>query len=948
MRAGDRPARPPRLGRLAGGEAGPAPALALAIVALLSAFIAIAGPRELAAAGTAALRQQLAALSSLDTGAAVTAQWQAYRVRPSSALAAGQVAAIGHNLAGAMHPPVVSPGRQRWAGVTTPQVNILNPPPGTTVDLVPEAEIAYRSGLAANAHLVSGSLPGASAGAGRAAGPGTGNRVVTVGAAVTTATAARFGLHPGSRIALSPYQPEDPGVVVRVTGLIRPADPSAAFWQYDPVLAAPQITGPPHHQYWFAGVFIGPGALTTVQDAFSGATEQGTWFFPLSLGGLTAAGLPRLLTGINALTSSNAAGLALAGAGGVTLSSVGVSANLGSALGAFNSQQQAVAAIDALLIVGLVTAGLILILVCARLAVDAHRGELTLLRARGASAAQAAARMFVLTGLVTAPALAVGAALAMAAVPGGGNRASWLLGGVTALAALAGPPVIAGWRHRRGWPAAEQARDGGLADTAPARAPVRRWRRTVIDLAVVAAATGSLVALRQRGTVGGTDPFLSASPVLVAAAAGLLVARAYPAVVRAMLAAAAGSRGVVGFLGLASAARSRLGAVLPALTLVLTLTLAAFAGIISESVAAGQQAASWQQVGADVLIQPPGDSTVPAAAQRAVGTVPGIRHTAAVYTAAGGSPFAATLVWQRAGAPGPAASLSVGLAVVNPSRYAALAAGTPWPGFPAGLLSRGKAAGGGAGVVPVLAAPGLAAGARRGAAALVLDGIRLPVAIVGRIGATPAVPAGGPYVMMPSWAAPRFPSIPGPRALLATGTPTDLPALRAAIARTMPGSQLTLRRQVLAGLADAPAQRAGARLSALAGWAAVAFSVVALLFGLAVSARRRDRLITRLSALGMTPRQARALALADTLPLLCVAIGGMLAAVAVLTPLAGPALNLTVFTGSAVPVPVRPGPLALLIPAVAVAVLTVAVVAAERAAAGRHDTGTALRHQEVM
>jgi putative ABC transport system permease protein len=347
-----------------------------------------------------------------------------------------------------------------------------------------------------------------------------------------------------------------------------------------------------------------------------------------------------------------------------------------------------------------------------------------------------------------------------------------------------------------------------------------------------------------------------------------------------------------------------------------------------------------------VLIQPPGDSAVPAAAERAVGTVPGIRHTAAVYTAAGGSPFAATLVWQRVGVPGPAASLSVGLAVVGPSQYAALAAGTPWPGFPAGLLSRGRAAGGGGREVPVLAAPGLAADARRGSAALVLDGIRLPVAIVGRIGATPAMPAGGPYVMMPSWAAPRFPSIPGPRALLATGIPTDLPALRAAIARTMPGSQLTLREQVLAGLADAPAQRAGARLSALAGWSAVAFSVVALLFGLAVSARRRDRLITRLSALGMAPRQARALALADTLPLLGVAVGGMLAAVAVLTLLAGPALDLTVFTGSAVPV--RPGPLALLIPAAAVAVITVAVVAAERAVAGRHDTGTALRHQEVM
>jgi putative ABC transport system permease protein len=382
--------------------------------------------------------------------------------------------------------------------------------------------------------------------------------------------------------------------------------------------------------------------------------------------------------------------------------------------------------------------------------------------------------------------------------------------------------------------------------------------------------------------------------------------------------------------------------VLPALTLVLTLTLAAFAAIISGSVTAGQEAASWQQVGADVLIQTGGQHTVTAAAGRAVGAVPGIRHTAAVYTVPSSSSLAATLIWPRPAAAGPA-SAQVGLTVVDPPQYAALAAGTPWPGFRPALLARDPAR---TGAVPVLATPGLAAAGRP--VVLELDGTRLPVMIVGRIGATAAVPAGGSYVVLPSWAAPRLPALPGPRTLLATGTPTDLPALRAAIARTMPGSQLTLRQQVLAGVVDTPAQRARTRLSLLAGWTAAAFSAVALLFALAVSARPRDRLLTRLSALGMTPRQAGVLALADTVPLLCVAIIGMLAAVVVLALLAGPALNLTVFTGSAVPVPVRPDPLALLIPAAAVAVLTVVIVATERAASGRHDTGTALRHQEVM
>jgi hypothetical protein len=332
-----------------------------------------------------------------------------------------------------------------------------------------------------------------------------------------------------------------------------------------------------------------------------------------------------------------------------------------------------------------------------------------------------------------------------------------------------------------------------------------------------------------------------------------------------------------------------------------------------------------------------------------VAAAAGIHRTAAVYTAQSGSPFAATLSWPRAtgGAAGgdpSARPRPVGLVVADPARYAAVAAATPWPGFPAALLARPVVTGG-IRAVPVLASDGTAVGQNPGV--LELDGIGVPVVVVGRIGATPAMPAGGSFVVLPRWAAARFPSIHGPATLLATGTPANLPALRAAVARTMPGSQLTVRRQVLAGLAGSPALHASTRLAVLADGAAAALSVVALLFGFAVSARGRELLNTRMSALGMTDRQARALAAADTVPLLAVAIAGMLVAVAVLALAAGPALDLAVFTNSLVAVPVRPGLAALAVPvAAAVAVMTL-LIAAERVLSRRPGTGTTLRELEV-
>lgn len=367
--------------------------------------------------------------------------------------------------------------------------------------------------------------------------------------------------------------------------------------------------------------------------------------------------------------------------------------------------------------------------------------------------------------------------------------------------------------------------------------------------------------------------------------------------------------------------------------LVISLTLATFGIMVVSSVRTAQAAAAWQQVGADVMITTSGNGVAGPAAQRAVAAVRGVRRTAAVYVTPEHGVFAGDLKL-----PGRRPRV-VALILGRPAPYAALAEQTPWPDFPAAALARG-----GGRAVPVLVSA--AAGGGTGTGTLELDGTGVPVRAAGTIGATPAVPGGGPFVVLPAWALPDFPSIPGPNTLLVAGTHVDLPALRAAAARTMPLGQVTSRAQVLGALASSPAQQAAARLYELGSGAAVALSLIALLFGLAVSARSRALLIERLTALGMASGQSRALAIAEVTPLLSVAILGTLIAGAVLAVVVSPVLNLAVFTGSAAQVPVRPGT-GMLLPAAGIVVVAVAVAAAQAAAFGRRDVAAALRHEEA-
>jgi putative ABC transport system permease protein len=916
------------------GEAGPGLAWALAAVSMLSVLIAVAAPRELAAVQDSALRRAMAALPALNMSVTAQASWQLNGAGNGVLLPDGARQLSGL-LAGEVRPvPVAAAGQ--WASVFTTPLAIQNPTPRAVLSNLPTMEVVYRSQLASYARLVTGKLPGAVREL--APRPGARHGVLLVDAAVTPLTARRLGLHPGSLAKLNSYLPGRSKVWVRVTGIVAPRQPDSPFWQTDPTVAAPVIplptTGPDAAPpYWQSAALVGPAEMAQVQAAYAGSIIHGQWFTPLDRGAISQATLPGALAHLNGLVTSNGGPAlmrplpAISGVPQGETTILSVSTGFPAAISGFEAQQRAAAALETLLITNVLLAGLLVVLTCARLAASGYRPELALIRARGGSARQVAGRVLARSACLAGPGAVAGAAVAVAITPAppDGSPAAWLLGGLAAVAAAGIPALAAGWAHRRIRPAT-----GGRADLVTARSS---WRRLVAELTLLVLAGATLAAGRLRGIGSGTDALSQAAPVLAAAAAALIAARLYPVPVRGLLRLAAGRPGPVGFLALARAARARIGALLPALTLVISLTLAAFGVMIVGSVTYSQAAAAWRQAGADVAVQAPLNTVVPAALVRAVAAVPGVRHVTAAVALPGHGKAGSTLQ------PGGQAARPVGVVVAQPASYAALAGDTPWPDFAAAPLSRAVRTGPPGTAVPVLASAGL--GRIGGHGTLVVGGNQLPVTIAGRTGPTAAMTAGT-FVILPAWAAARLSTLPGPDLLLASGTGISPAAVRAAVRHAMPGGLARFRTQILAGLRSAPAPRAAAQLYWLSTGVAALLSVIALLFGLALTRQSRGQLIDQLTALGIGSRQARAVAVSEVLPLLAVAVGGTAVAGLMLAAVLGPALNLAVFTGAAGPVRVGPS-LAAALPAAGIVVLGLAVVSAQSAAFLRRNVAAMLR-----
>ncbi|MFK0011632.1 FtsX-like permease family protein [Streptomyces sp. NPDC091027] len=621
-------------------------------------------------------------------------------------------------------------------------------------------------------------------------------------------------------------------------------------------------------------------------------------------------------------------------------------------------RRQAAAPLAAIGPAGVAGVAFVVLCLAGALAGDRRAAELRLLLARGGSRAGIAGRLLGEGAVTVLPAAAAATALAVLLLPTPRLApALWAAATVTLLAVLAFPVRAA------------------VLLTPPRRA--NKWRRIVAELLVVVATAAAVVALRRRGVAppgSDLDPLLVAAPLLLALCGGLLLARVQPVLTGMLARAAARGSGLVGFLGLARAARGsgeagphgrgRTGpSVLPMVAMLLAITTGGFGAAVLESVKAVRSDVARLTVGGDAAITASGRLQLPAGVARAAGELPGVRTSVPLWV-----DYDTTL---RGGARG---SLQLTVVVADPAGYAALSRSLGCGSFDPALLAGGGTAAPGT-PVPALFSAGLARQVGEGTHTLrTAGGTELQARAAAVLDCTPVAPAAdAPTVVLPAgpattvigttehpnrWLATGSVDAARLRALVrdalpaaartaAAATPAPAPAATGAAARATDAVEASFpvrtSAEAVAELAADPLQRSAGRLFWASVAAAAGFALLAVLLTLLRSVPDRIGLLARLRTMGLRRRQGVWLILAETLPqTLAAAAGGALVAVAAIA-LLGPAMDLSTLVGAKVPTGVRLTAAPVLTQALGLAALVAVAVLVEAATSGRRQITTELR-----
>ena len=891
--------------------------LALAVLVFGCVLAATAGPREALNTRTQALHETLAHIPPLGKTIVVSTTWSQFSSSinmPQASFTDGQVSNLlaqfnGDFNTGVLH---LAPVSADWAGMTTAEHIVGSTLSGTGHDAV-EMQVSYRMPYAGYVRVLAGSLS--------APAPAeSGGYYPTINVAVTQQTAAKFGLKVGSAVRTAGPPVPSSGlattITLKVTAIVAESQPASSFWAADPSLAAPELnvpgTSPP---YWTSGAFALPDESAVVQQDYGPGFLNMQWVLPVNLGALLGDQAQWLSTALQrVVTDEPPLGGPLANVSTVVTVGTGLQQTLGTlqqTLAAFIDDAAAVDALLWLLYVSLAVIAAVVLLLAGRMIVLRRATELALRRARGASLLQIGLAAGRGTAIGCVPAAVAAGAVAVLLIPGQAAAGGWWPGLAVLVLAIGGPAVLAVWQQRlprsgRGRTEGGYSRPGQTGLSQPSlgygalgysrrgRLRFRGGVRLVVEVAAVLAAIAGIIVFRQQGTQPGASVnlFTSAAPALVAIPAVIVVLRIYPLVLRGLLRGAARGRGATGFLGLAEAARGALTPALPAFALVLAITVAAFAGMVRDSVARGEVNASWQAAGADATISLVGQpGPIPAAVQHALASVPGVEHTAVVSECTLRTPNGA---------------LATGLAV-DPASYSALVASSrTWPAVNPGLLTGDG----------VLASPqALAEFGGDTTVILTTDngGAPIRVRIAGMLSGTPALTAGGAFVLMPDALIEHDPYV-VPNLMLLDGPGIDTARLTALAKKIVPAAATTVRSEFLAQLTGAPVQRRAFLLLALALAVAAGLGLAVMLLQLALGATDREATLARLATMGLGEGQRARLVLLEVIPAVIAAAVAALVSALVLPRIVAPAINLSVFTGSSAGVPLVPDMASLTLP----------------------------------
>lgn len=708
-------------------------------------------------------------------------------------------------------------------------------------------------------------------------------------AVVAKAFADRLGYKAGDRIELD-------GRTVRVSGLYQPVNAADPFWGPRARILHPTteyVAVPPQ-----GVVEVDAGTALIDPSAYARLTRDPSmkltydWRFPVRDGAVGARQARAMAGDLDAFRS--------AVEGRADLFPCEVSTPLDVQLKEFERRLHAAQSVVGLAFGGLVAVAAGLLLLAAGLLGERLRPVLGVMRARGASLRQLAAPACGLTALAAVPSALLGYAAGRLLDTGPPQAASLYAIGLL-VAAVLGVPAAMVVRERGGGL-------GSVADLRDDLVAVRPSpRRLVLDGLLVALAVIGVVVLRGRGTTTETDPLVAAVPALLGAAAGVLVLRAYPYLLRAAGPLLRRRTGAVAFIGLARASRQNLVGALPLAVLLLAATIAGFASTVDASLRTGQERASWAETGADARVE---TGALDEAKLRRIRAVRGVTGAVRVR-----------VITRASSATDPAPVTVVGVDLDAYRRLAPEVPGIPRTGtgvllspLAARTLGSGTVTVGRAGMDPVTIKPSV------------------------QIARFPGQEKNSAFVIVPYRAvatATGFPS-----QVFVVGRDVDAEALRAAA----PGDRVVLRRQVLRDMTGQPlvpvvhdAFRNGALAAGVLG-------LLAVLLVLVVGARARGRMTAHLRALGMSRRQSRRLALVEIAPVLLCAVGAGWVLGLLLPGITGPAVDLRPYTGGFAVTAHVPAPPALLGLLAALLLAAAAAVAVDRAFDA--DPGNALRTGE--
>ncbi|WP_407840600.1 hypothetical protein ACE1OC_36530 [Streptomyces sp. DSM 116496] len=709
-----------------------------------------------------------------------------------------------------------------------------------------------------------------------------------------------------------------------VVGLYVANDDAEDYWtDFTCLLRAclNMTTTQPPQAFWRTEALVGAEALDPLPEWGDGDSKD-FWRIPVDTGALRADLLPATAKAVASYLSGPTATRLTQE---TRRSDLRFTSRLPEQFTLAEARRQAAAPLAAMGPAGVAGVAFVVFCLAAGLTGDRREAELRLLLARGGSRAGIVRRLLAENAVTVLPAAALAAVLAVVLLPTPRSAGTVLAASAATLLALLAVPVRA------------------FVLLSPKRPPGPR-RRLVAELLALAATAAAVFEVRSRGVApagAGVDPLLIAAPLLLALCGGLLLARLQPALVGALARAAGRGPGLIGFLGLARAARGTGGrarpSVLPLIAMLLAITTGGFGATVLTAVADARFAAARAAVGGDAQLAAPGGAALPESLTTAVDALPGVRSSVKVW-----SDDNVFLYGTKTG------STQISVIVADPVEYAKLSAATGRGRFDPALLATG-AAGTSGSTVPALISRDLADDDTSGFRLRLENGGELKLTTVGVIDGTPARPgARSTTVVLPaSQVMAAIPQMGLPNSWFALGK-IDQHRLEQAVRTADPTAgeeryRVRTSSAATAELGSDPLQRSAERLfwASLAG--AAGFALLAVLLTLVRAAPDRAALLARLRTMGLRPRQGILLILVESVPLaLAAALGGALLAAGTVA-LLGPALDLSTLVGTRVPTGLQVLVTPVLIQALGLAVLVAGAVLAEAAISGRRQITTELR-----